>query len=88
MHDKQIPRLIKENCFMSSQSKVAIVTGAGSGVGRAVSLAFLGAGYQVVLAGRRQDALQETIAMAQDAQGRALAKVTDVCDAASIEAPF
>jgi len=88
MHDKQIPRLIKENCFMSSQSKVAIVTGAGSGVGRAVSLAFLGAGYRVVLAGRRQDALRETIAMAQDAQGRALAKVTDVCDAASIEALF
>ena len=44
--------------------KVAIVTGAGSGVGRAVSLALLEGGYHVVLAGRRQDALEQTIAEA------------------------
>jgi len=88
MHHKQIPSSIKEICEMSSPSKVAIVTGAGSGVGRAVSLAFLAAGYRLVLAGRREDALQETIAMAQDVQGRAMAKVTDVCDPASIDALF
>ena len=51
--------------------KVAMVTGAGSGIGRASSLALLAAGYQVVLAGRRADALRETIALAGDQIGRA-----------------
>ena len=73
---------------MSAQSKVAIVTGAGSGVGRSVSLAFLGAGYRVVLAGRREDALRETLSLATDAQDRAIVQVTDVCDPLSIEALF
>ena len=73
---------------MSAQSKVAIVTGAGSGVGRSVSLAFLGAGYRVVLAGRREDALRETLSLATDAQDRAIVQMTDVCDPLSIEALF
>ena len=73
---------------MSAQSKVAIVTGAGSGVGRSVSLAFLGAGYRVALAGRREDALRETLSLATDAQDRAIVQVTDVCDPLSIEALF
>ena len=51
----------------------AIVTGAGTGVGRAAALALLEAGWQVALAGRRQDALEETAAMSQSgtALGRA-----------------
>ena len=42
-------------------TKIAIVTGAGSGIGKAVSLGLLGAGYAVALAGRRADRLAETI---------------------------
>jgi len=60
--------------------KVAIVTGAGSGVGKAVSLALLSEGYHVALAGRRQDALQQTVAEAGAAGERALAVPTDVGD--------
>ena len=48
-------------------NKVAIVTGAGSGIGRASALALLKAGYRVVLAGRRADALEATRAAAGDA---------------------
>src|SRR5687767_13685688 len=68
--------------------KVAIVTGAGSGVGRAVSLAFLNAGYHVALAGRRQDALQETISAAGNAGELALAVPTDVGDPDAVRALF
>jgi len=58
---------------------IAVITGAGSGIGRAVALAFLAAGYGVVLAGRRQITLQETAD--QSAQpGRALIIPTDVTD--------
>jgi NAD(P)-dependent dehydrogenase (short-subunit alcohol dehydrogenase family) len=65
--------------------KVAVVTGAGSGIGRAVSKALLGAGYSVVLAGRRRDALDATAAGAGDA---ALVVPTDVTDASSVAALF
>ena len=68
--------------------KVAIVTGAGSGIGRASSLALLAAGYQVVLAGRRADALQETIALAGDLGAHALAVPTDATDPAAVKALF
>ena len=72
---------------MSSASKVAIVTGAGSGIGRAVALAFLNAGYRVVLAGRRPAPLAEVIA-AGAAPERSLAVPTDVSDADSVKALF
>jgi len=68
--------------------KVAIVTGAGSGVGRAVSLALLEGGYHVVLAGRRQDALEQTIAEAGAARERALAVPTDVGDPEAVRSLF
>jgi NAD(P)-dependent dehydrogenase (short-subunit alcohol dehydrogenase family) len=69
-------------------SKIAIVTGAGSGIGRASALALLKAGYSVVLAGRRQDALDESIAHAGDAGSRAMAVATDVADPASVKNLF
>ena len=68
--------------------KVAMVTGAGSGIGRASSLALLAAGYQVVLAGRRADALRETIALAGDLGAHALAVPTDATDPAAVKALF
>ncbi|MFM7256901.1 MAG: SDR family oxidoreductase [Betaproteobacteria bacterium] len=72
----------------SGEPKVAVVTGAGSGVGRAVSLALLNAGYRVVLAGRRLEALEESIHLARNCATSALAVVTDVSDPASVDALF
>ena len=69
-------------------NKIAVVTGAGSGIGRAAALALLGSGWNVALAGRRADALEATIAAAGDAGARCLAVPTDVSDAASVAALF
>ncbi len=70
-------------------SKIAVVTGAGSGVGRAATLALLSGGWTVALAGRRTDALEETIGMAGgDARQRTLAVPTDVGDPRAVEALF
>ena len=68
-------------------NKVAVVTGAGTGVGKAVALALLREGYAVALAGRRQDALDEAV---REAGGgvNALAVPTDVTDPASVKALF
>jgi NADP-dependent 3-hydroxy acid dehydrogenase YdfG len=67
--------------------KVAVVTGAGSGIGRACALALARAGYAVVLAGRRAEALQQTIA-ASGAAGAMLAVATDVTQPAQVDALF
>jgi NAD(P)-dependent dehydrogenase (short-subunit alcohol dehydrogenase family) len=72
----------------SATAKVAIVTGAGSGIGRAVSLALLDAGWSVALAGRRAELLEETAALAGEAAGRALPHPADVADPASVAALF
>ena len=72
---------------MSSKSKIAIVTGAGSGVGRAAALALFGDGYSVALAGRRKDALEET-ANAAPTGANALIVPTDVGDKTSVENLF
>ena len=66
--------------------KVAIVTGAGSGIGRAVALALADAGYQVVLAGRRAQGLAETAALAPDKT--TLVVPTNVAEVGSVEALF
>ena len=73
---------------MPAHNKVAIITGAGSGVGRSVALAFLKDGYRVVLAGRRADALAETIKLAGATAANALAVPTDVADPKSVDALF
>ena len=72
---------------MSGSGKVAMVTGAGSGVGRAAALALLAEGYNVVLAGRRRDALEETATLGA-AAARTLAVPTDVTDPAAVDALF
>jgi len=66
--------------------RVALVTGAGSGIGRAVALALAKSGYAVALAGRRAAALEETVALGGDAD--LLAVPTDVGDPAAVEALF
>ena len=68
--------------------KIALVTGAGSGIGRAVSLAMQAAGYSVVLAGRRPEQLDGTAAMAVPAGGAMLPVPTDVRDPASVKKLF
>jgi len=73
---------------MESTSKVAIVTGAGSGIGKAVALALLREGYAVALAGRRREALEAVARQAKTAGGRALAVPTDVSDPSSVRALF
>ena len=72
---------------MENHPKVAIVTGAGSGIGRAVALALLADGYCVALAGRRADALHAVCAESGAAE-RALAVPTDVTDPAAVQALF
>ncbi len=68
--------------------KIAMVTGAGSGIGRATSIALLTAGYKVVLAGRRADALNETITLAGALGAHALAVPTDATQPAAVNALF
>jgi NAD(P)-dependent dehydrogenase (short-subunit alcohol dehydrogenase family) len=73
---------------MSSAPKVAIVTGAGTGIGRAVAVALLAAGYHVALAGRRAEHLAATAAAAHVDAGCVLAVPTDVGDPAAVKALF
>ena len=68
-------------------SRIAIVTGAGTGIGRAAALALLGDGWRVALAGRRAEPLQ-AVAQESGAGDRALAVPTDVADPKSVEALF
>jgi NAD(P)-dependent dehydrogenase (short-subunit alcohol dehydrogenase family) len=70
----------------SAMAKVAIVTGAGSGIGRAVSLALVRSGWSVTLAGRRADVLQETADLA--GAEATLVRATDVADPDSVDALF
>jgi NAD(P)-dependent dehydrogenase (short-subunit alcohol dehydrogenase family) len=67
-------------------AKVAIVTGAGSGIGRAVSLALLNAGWSVALAGRREEQLAQTATLGEGAP--CLVQPTDVADPDSVDALF
>jgi NAD(P)-dependent dehydrogenase (short-subunit alcohol dehydrogenase family) len=73
---------------MASTNKVAIVTGAGSGIGKAVALALMKEGYAVALAGRRKEALEGTATEGNASGARSLVVPTDVTDPASIRALF
>lgn len=73
---------------MSSSGRVAIVTGAGSGIGRSVALALLSRGFQVGLAGRRIEALQETLELAEEKASSGLCVQTDVTDPDSVAKLF
>ena len=73
---------------MDTPAKIAVVTGAGSGVGRATAHALLKAGWTVVLAGRRREMLEETVALAKVEPPRTLVVPTDVRDAAAVAALF
>jgi NAD(P)-dependent dehydrogenase (short-subunit alcohol dehydrogenase family) len=73
---------------MSTQGKVALVTGAGSGIGKAAALALLAEGYRVVLAGRRAERLEQTRAEAGEAAANALVVVCDVTRPESVRELF
>ena len=73
---------------MTSSDRIAIVTGAGTGVGKAVALALLQEGYSVVLAGRRKEALETTAMEGKASTSRTLVVPTDVADPASVRALF
>jgi NAD(P)-dependent dehydrogenase (short-subunit alcohol dehydrogenase family) len=73
---------------MAGMNKIALVTGAGSGIGRAVSLTLQSDGYSVVLAGRRADALHQTAGLARPQGGKMLAVPTDVGKPDEVRALF
>jgi NAD(P)-dependent dehydrogenase (short-subunit alcohol dehydrogenase family) len=73
---------------MPSNGKIALVTGAGSGIGRAVSVTLQAAGYSVVLAGRRAAELERTAAAANPDGGRMLTVPADVSKQDSVRALF
>ena len=73
---------------METPEKIAVVTGAGSGIGRASALALIEAGFSVVLAGRRREMLEETASLANAQPPRTLIVQTDVRDPASVAALF
>ena len=73
---------------MAAAAKIALVTGAGTGVGRGAALALIKAGFTVVLAGRRKDKLEEVAKEGAAAGGKSLVVPADVADPTSIKALF
>src|SRR5213595_1943341 len=73
---------------MASTDKVAVVTGAGTGIGKAAALALLRDGYAVVLAGRRKELLEAAAVEGKSSGSRTLVVPTDVSDPASVQALF
>jgi NAD(P)-dependent dehydrogenase (short-subunit alcohol dehydrogenase family) len=73
---------------MNSTQKVALVTGAGSGIGRAVAVTLLNNGFDTVLAGRRLDALEASAKLAGKSAGASLVVATDVGDPTAVDALF
>ena len=73
---------------MAALQKVALVTGAGTGIGKAVALALMKEGYATVLAGRRADKLAETASEGRSTGAKCLAVPTDVGDPVAVHALF
>src|SRR5262245_37805737 len=73
---------------MNSSAKVALITGAGTGIGKATALAFLKEGYRVVVAGRRPQPLEKVVAEAGAAGTYTLVVPTDVSDQGSVQTLF
>jgi len=73
---------------MNASNKVAVVTGAGTGIGKAAALALLKNGYRVALAGRRKELLEQAVKDAGPAGAQALVVPTDVSDPESVRALF
>ena len=73
---------------MSAHDKVVIITGAGTGIGKAVAMAFLKEGYRAALAGRRQELLAQVVREAGASAEQALTMATNVRDPASVRALF
>jgi NAD(P)-dependent dehydrogenase (short-subunit alcohol dehydrogenase family) len=73
---------------MDTPAKIAVITGAGSGIGRATAHALLEVGWTAVLAGRRREMLEETAALAEAPPPRTMVVPTDVRDPASVAALF
>jgi NAD(P)-dependent dehydrogenase (short-subunit alcohol dehydrogenase family) len=73
---------------MTDRDRIAVVTGAGSGLGREVTHALLGAGYRVALAGRREEALRDTLSGAGVEPDRGIVVPTDVADRDAVAALF
>jgi NAD(P)-dependent dehydrogenase (short-subunit alcohol dehydrogenase family) len=73
---------------MNTTARIAVITGAGSGIGRATAHALLEAGWTVVLAGRRREALEESAALASAASPRTLVMPTDIRDPAAVAILF
>src|SRR5262249_20297967 len=78
----------QEDTEMASNGKVALVTGGGSGIGKASALALAREGFAVVVAGRRPEPLNAVVGEIEAMQGKALGVPTDVSDPASVEALF
>jgi NADP-dependent 3-hydroxy acid dehydrogenase YdfG len=72
---------------MNAPHKIAMVTGAGSGIGREIAIALVNAGYAVALAGRRREALEQTATLAGD-PSRTLVAPTDISDEAAVDSLF
>src|SRR3954452_22376073 len=78
----------QEGLNMTSNGKVALVTGGGSGIGKASALALAREGFAVVVAGRRPEPLDAVVSEIERLQVKALGVPTDVSDPASVEALF
>src|SRR5689334_9444924 len=76
-----------DNC-MSSNGKVALVTGGGSGIGKAAAVALAKEGFAAVIAGRRQDRLDEVAREIEGSGGQVLAVPTDVTDPGGVRNLF